>query len=172
MRMRGLAITVTALIGTISGQEVRPAENIFATASHSAKLTTLTELVKTAGLEPTLEGPGPFTVFAPTDAAFSKLPFATTEVLRMPVHKDMLTKVLTYHVVEGRLSSPLLVRRMEEGRGTAQIRTVGGHLLWVSMQGEEFILRDEQGNTARITQSDIKQSNGVIHVIDSVVMPK
>ncbi|MEO5922756.1 MAG: fasciclin domain-containing protein [Bryobacteraceae bacterium] len=171
MTQRSLVIFAIACMLAVA-QEVKPEGNIFATASHSAQLSTFASLIKVAGLDDTLEGPGPFTVFAPTDAAFTKLPFATIDVLRMPVHKDMLTKVLTYHVVEGKLSRPLLLRRIEEGHGTAQIRTVGGHTLWLSMQGEEFLLRDEQGNFAKITQTDIRQSNGVIHVIDAVVMPK
>jgi uncharacterized surface protein with fasciclin (FAS1) repeats len=159
MKCRDLAMAVGLCVSALRGQD-------------APVLTTFSDLVRAAGLEPTLEGPGPFTVFAPTDAAFSKLPFASVEVLHMPEHKDMLKKLLAYHLVEGRLTRPLLVRRVEEGHGTAQIRTVGGHLLWLSQQGAEFVLRDEQGNVARITQADIRRPNGVLYVIDSVVVPK
>jgi uncharacterized surface protein with fasciclin (FAS1) repeats len=163
---------VTLFAGSMGAQAVFPAGNIFETANQASELTTLAGVVKAAGLLETLEGPGPFTVFAPTNDAFAKLPFGTLDVLRMRVHKDVLTKVLTYMIVEGRLSSSLLLRRIREAHGTAQLRAVDGHTLLLSQQDGDFVLQDEQGNRARILQADIKQSNGVIHIVDAVVLPR
>ena len=163
---------ILGLIATGLGAEVRPEANIFATVSNAAELHTLTRLLKIDRLEETLTGPGPFTLFAPINDAFTNLPFGTVDVLGMPEHEDVLVKVLRYHLVEGRLTTPILRRRIEEGHGTASIRTVGGHTLWLSLENEIFHLRDELGNTSNLTQLDIKQSNGVIHVMDAVVLPR
>jgi uncharacterized surface protein with fasciclin (FAS1) repeats len=128
--------------------------------------------VKAAGLVGTLKGAGPFTVFAPTNEAFDKLPAGTVETLLKPENKGLLTKVLTYHVVAGRLSATDLEKKIKEGNGTAELDTVEGGKLWASEHdGQHIMLKDEKGGTALVTIPNVFQSNGVIHVIDSVVMP-
>jgi uncharacterized surface protein with fasciclin (FAS1) repeats len=128
--------------------------------------------VKAAGLVGTLKGAGPFTVFAPTNEAFDKLPAGTVETLLKPENKALLTKVLTYHVVAGRLSATDLKKKIKEGNGTAELDTVEGGKLWASEHdGQHIVLKDEKGGTALVTIPNVFQSNGVIHVIDSVVMP-
>jgi uncharacterized surface protein with fasciclin (FAS1) repeats len=171
-----VALTVTsALAGMknlmVGGQEMYPTKNIIENAVNSADHTTLVAAVKAAGLVETLEGPGPFTVFAPTNEAFNKLPAGTVDTLLKPENKDMLTKVLTYHVVAGRLSAADLKKQIREGNGTAQLTTVEGGKLWASLQGDSIVLKDEKGGTAMVTIPNVFQSNGVIHVIDSVVLP-
>jgi uncharacterized surface protein with fasciclin (FAS1) repeats len=117
-------------------------------------------------------GAGPFTVFAPTNAAFNKLPAGTVDTLLKPENKEMLTKVLTYHIVAGRLSAAELKKMIREGNGTAELKTVEGGKLWASLHdGQHIMLKDEKGGTALVTIPNVFQSNGVIHVIDSVVMP-
>jgi uncharacterized surface protein with fasciclin (FAS1) repeats len=133
--------------------------------------TTLVAAVKAAGLVETLQGTGPFTVFAPTNAAFNKLPAGTVDNLLKSENKAMLTSVLTYHVVAGRLDAKELKKWIKKGNGTAELTTVEGGKLWVMYKGNEFWLKDEKGGTSRITISDVHQSNGVIHVVDTVVMP-
>jgi uncharacterized surface protein with fasciclin (FAS1) repeats len=155
----------------VGGQEMYPTKNIIENAVNSADHTTLVAAVKAAGLVETLEGPGPFTVFAPTNEAFNKLPAGTVDTLLKPENKDMLTKVLTYHVVAGRLSAADLKKQIREGNGTAQLTTVEGGKLWASLQGDSIVLKDEKGGTAMVTIPNVFQSNGVIHVIDSVVLP-
>jgi uncharacterized surface protein with fasciclin (FAS1) repeats len=156
----------------VGGKEMFPAKNIIQNAVNSADHTTLVAAVKAAGLVDTLEGPGPFTVFAPTNEAFDKLPAGTVDSLLKPENKSLLTKVLTYHVVAGRLSSSDLLKKIRDGNGTAELTTVEGGKLWVMLHdGKHIMLKDEKGGTALVTIADVFQSNGVIHVIDTVVMP-
>jgi uncharacterized surface protein with fasciclin (FAS1) repeats len=172
--MVALAIT-SAMAGsknpTVGGQEMYPTMNIIQNAVNSADHTTLVAAVKAAGLVDTLQGAGPFTVFAPTNEAFNKLPAGTVDTLLKPENKVTLTKVLTYHVVAGRLSASDLMKKIKEGKGTAQLTTVEGGKLWVTAQGKHLMLKDEKGGTAMVTIGNVFQSNGVIHVIDTVVMP-
>jgi uncharacterized surface protein with fasciclin (FAS1) repeats len=156
----------------VGGKEMFPAKNIIQNAVNSADHTTLVAAVKAAGLVDTLEGPGPFTVFAPTNQAFDKLPAGTVDSLLKPENKSLLTKVLTYHVVMGRLSSSDLLKKIRDGNGTAELTTVEGGKLWVMLHdGKHIMLKDEKGGTALVTIANVFQSNGVIHVIDTVVMP-
>jgi len=156
----------------VGGKEMYPTKNIIENAVNSADHTTLVAAVKAAGLVETLEGPGPFTVFAPTNEAFGKLPAGTVDTLLKPENKATLTKVLTYHVVAGRLSAHDLMKKIKEGNGTAELTTVEGGKLWIMQHdGKHIELKDEKGGTALVTISNVFQSNGVIHVIDSVVMP-
>jgi uncharacterized surface protein with fasciclin (FAS1) repeats len=127
--------------------------------------------VKAGGLVDTLQGPGPFTVFAPTNAAFAKLPAGTVDSLLKPENKSTLVKVLTYHVVPGRLSSKDLAMAIQAGHGKAELKTVSGGTLTAWMDGKWIALKDEKGGMSHVTQADVFQSNGVIHVIDAVVMP-
>jgi len=155
----------------VGGKEMFPAKNIIQNAVNSSDHTTLVAAVKAAGLVDTLEGPGPFTVFAPTNEAFDKLPAGTVDSLLKPENKSLLTKVLTYHVVAGRLSSSDLLKKIRDGNGTA-LTTVEGGKLWVMLHdGKHIMLKDEKGGTALVTIANVFQSNGVIHVIDTVVMP-
>jgi uncharacterized surface protein with fasciclin (FAS1) repeats len=171
-----MAALVTAAVAgmnnpVVGGKEMYPTKNIVENAMNSADHTTLVAAVKAAGLVETLEGPGPFTVFAPTNEAFNKLPGGTVDTLLKPENKGMLTKVLTYHVVAGRLSASDLKKQIKEGKGTAQLTTVEGGKLWASMEGGKIMLKDEKGGTAWVTIPNVFQSNGVIHVIDTVVQP-
>jgi uncharacterized surface protein with fasciclin (FAS1) repeats len=156
---------------TVGGQEMYPSKNIVENAVNSADHTTLVAAVKAAGLVETLEGPGPFTVFAPTNEAFNKLPAGTVDTLLKPENKATLTKVLTYHVVSGRLGAHELVKMVKAGGGKAELTTVEGGKLWVTQDGKSIMLKDEKGGTATVTIANVFQSNGVIHVIDTVVMP-
>jgi uncharacterized surface protein with fasciclin (FAS1) repeats len=156
----------------VGGKEMFPAKNIIQNAVNSADHTTLVAAVKAAGLVDTLEGPGPFTVFAPTNQAFDKLPAGTVDSLLKPENKSLLTKVLTYHVVMGRLSSSDLLKKIRDGNGTAELTTVEGGKLWVMLHdGKHIMLQDQKGGTALVTIANVFQSNGVIYVIDTVVMP-
>jgi uncharacterized surface protein with fasciclin (FAS1) repeats len=155
----------------VGGKEMFPNKNIIENAVNSADHTTLVAAVKAAGLVETLQGPGPFTVFAPTNAAFAKLPAGTVDMLLKPENKAMLTKVLTYHVVAGRLSSTDLKKQITEGKGTATLKTVSGDTLWAMLHGHDIMLKDARGGMSTITQANVFQSNGVIHVIDTVVHP-
>jgi uncharacterized surface protein with fasciclin (FAS1) repeats len=173
--MMGLA-AMSALAGmnnpVVGGKEMYPTKNIIENAVNSADHTTLVAAVKAAGLVETLQGTGPFTVFAPTNEAFNKLPAGTVDTLLKPENKATLTKVLTYHVVAGRLSSHDLMKKIKDGNGTAELTTVEGGKLWVMLHdGKHLELKDEKGGTALVTIANVFQSNGVIHVIDSVVMP-
>ncbi len=120
----------------------------------------------------TVVGAGLFTVFAPTNAAFAKLPAGTVDTLLKPENKAMLTSVLTYHVVAGKWDSMAVAKMIKDSKGKAEIKTVAGGLLWASMSGKDLILTDEKGGTAKVTIADVNQSNGVIHVIDTVLMPR
>src|ERR1022692_898213 len=172
--LMGLAV-MSAVAGmnnpVVGGQEMYPTKNIIQNAVNSADHTTLVAAVKAAGLVETLEGPGPFTVFAPTNEAFNKLPAGTVDTLLKPENKPALTKVLTYHVVSGRLGSHELMKMVKEGGGKAELTTVEGGKLWIMQDGKNIMLKDEKGGTATVTISNVFQSNGVIHVIDTVVMP-
>lgn len=156
----------------VGGKEMYPTKDIIDNAVNSADHTTLVAAVKAAGLVETLKGPGPFTVFAPTNEAFAKLPAGTVDNLLKPENKGTLTKVLTYHVVAGKLSAADLKEKIKEGKGTAELTTVEGGKLGASLHdGQHIMLKDAKGGTALITIPNVMQSNGVIHVIDSVVMP-
>jgi uncharacterized surface protein with fasciclin (FAS1) repeats len=156
----------------VGGAPMYPTKNIVENAVNSKDHTTLVAAVKAAGLVETLMSPGPFTVFAPTNMAFDKLPKGTVETLVKPENKGTLTTILTYHVVPGKWSAMDLAKMIKEGKGWAEIKTVQGGVLKASMKGKNIILTDEKGGTAKVTIADVNQSNGVIHVIDTVLMPK
>jgi uncharacterized surface protein with fasciclin (FAS1) repeats len=149
-----------------------PTRDIIDNAVNSKDHTTLVAAVRAAGLVETLKGPGPFTVFAPTNAAFSKLPAGTVDTLLMPANKGMLTGVLTYHVVPGRISAQQLMQAVRAGGGMTTLRTVQGATLTARMAGNALTLTDAKGGVSRVTIADVNQSNGVIHVIDTVLMPQ
>lgn len=156
----------------VGGAAMYPSKDIVDNAVNSADHTTLVAAVKAAGLVETLKGKGPFTVFAPTNAAFEKLPSGTVETLLKAENKAMLTSILTYHVVTGKLDSKELSKWIKKGKGAAELTTVQGGKLWVMEKDGKWWLKDEKGGMAEITIADVYQSNGVIHVIDTVVMPK
>jgi uncharacterized surface protein with fasciclin (FAS1) repeats len=155
----------------VGGAPMYPSKNIVENAVNSKDHTTLVAAVKAAGLVETLESAGPFTVFAPTDEAFNMLPAGTVESLVKPENKATLTGILTYHVVAGRLDSKTLMGMIKTGNGTAELKTVAGGKLWVMMKDQHLWLKDEKGGMAEITIKDVYQSNGVIHVINHVLMP-
>ena len=155
----------------VGGAAMFSTKDIVDNAVNSADHTTLVAAVKAAGLVPTLKSKGPFTVFAPTNAAFDKLPAGTVEMLVKPENKEMLTKILTYHVVAGKYDSKKLMKLIQKGGGTASLKTVSGGTLMAMMSGNSIVLKDEKGGTSNVTIADVRQSNGVIHVIDTVVMP-
>lgn len=155
----------------VGGHEMFPTKNIIENAVNSADHTTLVAAVKAAGLVDTLSGPGPFTVFAPTNAAFDKLPAGTVSDLLKAENKPALVKILTYHVVAGRLSAADIAKEIKAGHGKAELKTVSGGSLWAMMDGKSIVLKDEKGGVSRITQSNVFQSNGVIHVVDAVLLP-
>lgn len=156
----------------VGGAPMYPSKNIVENAVNSKDHTTLVAAVQAAGLVETLKSAGPFTVFAPTNSAFEKLPKGTVDNLVKPENKAMLTKILTYHVVAGRLDAKELKKKVRAGKGTAELTTVQGGKLWVMEKDGKWWLKDEKGRIAMITIGDVYQSNGVIHVIDTVVMPK
>lgn len=156
----------------VGGAAMYPSMNIIENAVNSKDHTTLVAAVKAAGLVETLSGPGPFTVFAPTNAAFDALPEGTVESLLKPENKGTLTRVLTYHVVPGKLDSAALTREIEAGDGKASLTTVAGDPLVVTASNGEVVITDENGNVSRVTIADVYQSNGVIHVVDTVVQPR
>jgi uncharacterized surface protein with fasciclin (FAS1) repeats len=156
----------------VGGAAMYPSKNIIQNAVNSKDHTTLVAAVKAAGLVDTLQGAGPFTVFAPTNAAFSKLPAGTVETLVKPENKDTLTKILTYHVVPGRLTAASLMRSVKDGNGMAHLKTVEGEDLMVKQSGPgKLSVTDAKGDVSGITIADVLQSNGVIHVIDTVLLP-
>ena len=175
----GLFILTAFLVNTsfaqmktvmVGGAAMYPTKTIVENAVNSKDHTTLVAAVKAAGLVETLSGAGPFTVFAPTNAAFNMLPKGTVETLVKPENKSTLTGILTYHVVAGRLSSKDLLKMVNNGKGTAQLTTVAGGKLWVMKKGGKLWIKDEKGGVAQITIKDVNQSNGVIHVINKVLM--
>lgn len=150
-----------------------PNETIVANASKASNLTTLVAAVKAAGLVETLSGAGPFTVFAPDNAAFEKIPAATRDALMAPAMKDDLAAILTYHVVAGRLTAADIAAQAQAAGGTATLTTVQGETLKVSAgPNNTWVITDSKGGTSTITQADVGQSNGIVHVIDTVLMPK
>jgi uncharacterized surface protein with fasciclin (FAS1) repeats len=156
----------------VGGAAMLRSRDIIDNAVNSADHTTLVAAVKAAGLVDTLKGKGPFTVFAPTNAAFAQLPAGTVDNLLMAQNKPMLTKVLTYHVVAGKFDAKKLMKLIKKGNGAATLRTVSGGTLTARMNGMNGIsLTDEKGGTANVTTADVMQSNGVIHVVDTVLMP-
>jgi len=155
----------------VGGAMMYPSKDIIDNAVNSKDHTTLVAAVKAAGLVDTLKGAGPFTVFAPTNAAFDALPAGTVDTLLKPENKATLTKVLTYHVVPGRLDSAALAARIQAGGGSATLTTVEGEPLKVWMQGDAVVVTDTKGNNATVTTADVYQKNGVIHVVDKVLMP-
>lgn len=156
----------------VGGAPMYPSKNIVENAVNSKDHTTLVAAVKAAGLVETLQSKGPFTVFAPTNSAFNKLPKGTVETLLKPENLKLLQTILTYHVVAGKMSSTDIVAAIKAGKGKATLKTVSGGRLTAWMKGSNVYLTDENGNSAKVTIADVNQSNGVIHVIDAVVTPK
>jgi len=156
----------------VGGAPMYSSKDIVDNAVNSKDHTTLVAAVKAAGLVPTLKGTGPFTVFAPTNAAFAALPAGTVDTLLKPENKAALTKVLTYHVVAGKLETAALIKAVDAGGGKAMLTEVSGGMLTVTKSGTMIMLSDESGGMAHITIPDVVQSNGVIHVVDKVLLPK
>jgi uncharacterized surface protein with fasciclin (FAS1) repeats len=155
----------------VGGAAMYKTKNIVENAVNSKDHTTLVAAVQAAGLVDTLKSAGPFTVFAPVNSAFDKLPAGTVEMVLKPENKATLTKILTYHVVAGNMDSKAIAKAIKAGGGKAELTTVAGGKLWASMDGKNLIVWDEKGGKATVTIADVKQSNGVIHVIDTVLMP-
>lgn len=169
-----LVVGVTAAAARspiVGGAAMSPSKNIVENAGASAEFSTLVAGIKAAGLVATLSGPGPFTVFAPTNAAFRKLPAGTVDNLLRPENKAQLQTVLTYHVVPGLLTTKDLIEQIKAGGGKAQLKTVEGEPLTVELKGREIQILDVKGDLARIGQSNVMQSNGVIQVINTVLLP-
>ena len=156
----------------VGGAAMYPSKNIVENAVNSKDHTTLVAAVKAAGLVETLSSAGPFTVFAPTNDAFGKLPAGTVETLVKPENKATLTKILTYHVVAGKMTSADLVKAIKAGKGKATLKTVQGGTLTAMMKGKGIELKDEKGGVSMVTIADVMQSNGVIHVVNTVLMPQ
>ncbi|HEY0223280.1 MAG TPA: fasciclin domain-containing protein [Pseudolabrys sp.] len=155
----------------VGGAAMYPSKNIVQNAVNSKDHTTLVAAVKAAGLVDTLSGPGPFTVFAPTNEAFAKLPAGTVDTLLKPENKKTLTNVLTYHVVPGRLTAKDLMEMVKAGEGKAVIKTVEGASLTVAEKDGKLTITDAKGDVAQVTIGNVMQSNGVIHVVDTVLLP-
>jgi uncharacterized surface protein with fasciclin (FAS1) repeats len=178
--MKKLLIAVAVLFTSASfaqtvmvgGAAMYPTKNIVENAVNSKDHTTLVAAVKAAGLVETLESAGPFTVFAPTNEAFDLLPAGTVDNLLKPENKATLVAILTYHVVAGKWSAADLMKKIKDGGGKAELKTVQGGSLWIIMDGSKLAIKDEKGGVAYVTIKDINQSNGVIHVIDHVLLPK
>lgn len=156
---------------TVGGAPMYPAKDIIDNAVNSRDHTTLVAAVKAAGLVDTLKGPGPFTVFAPTNMAFAALPAGTVDTLLKPENKPTLTTVLTYHVVPGRIDAAALAQQIQAGGGKAMLKTASGGTLTAMMRGGDVVVTDAKGNAAVVTTADVYQSNGVIHVVDKVLLP-
>lgn len=157
---------------TVGGAAMYKTKDIVDNAVNSKDHTTLVAAVKAAGLMETLKGAGPFTVFAPTNQAFEKLPAGTVDSLLKPESKPVLTKILTYHVVAGKQDAASISKAIEDGKGKANFKTVSGGTLTASMDDGHVVVTDEKGGRSKVTTADVIQSNGVIHVIDTVLMPK
>jgi uncharacterized surface protein with fasciclin (FAS1) repeats len=155
----------------VGGAAMYPNKDIIDNAVNSKDHTTLVAAVRAAGLVETLKGPGPFTVFAPTNEAFAALPAGTVDNLLKPENKATLTKILTYHVVAGDMDAASLAKAIKAGKGTATLTTVQGGKLVAMMKGKHIVIKDEKGNVATVTIANVKQSNGVIHVVNKVLMP-
>lgn len=164
-----VAVTGTSVFANNGGGE---ADNIVGVAAGSKDFSTLVAAVKAADLVKTLSGEGPFTVFAPTNDAFGKLPKGIVDALLKPEAKEKLTAILTYHVVAGKFDAAAVVEGIKKNNGKLTIKTVQGGTLIASLKGKDVILTDEAGNTSKVVIADVKASNGIIHAIDSVVMPK
>ncbi|OJU92211.1 MAG: fasciclin [Burkholderiales bacterium 66-5] len=174
-------LCVTALIAlgttgamaqvTVGGAPMYSNKDIIDNAVNSKDHTTLVAAVKAAGLVDTLKGPGPFTVFAPTNEAFAALPAGTVDTLLKPENKPMLTKILTYHVVAGKLDSKALTQEIKDGGGKAMLKTVSGGSLTAMSSGNGITITDDKGDMAKVTIPDVYQSNGVIHVVNKVLLP-
>jgi uncharacterized surface protein with fasciclin (FAS1) repeats len=156
----------------VGGAQMFPTKDIIDNAVNSKDHTTLVAAVKAAGLVETLKGAGPFTVFAPTDAAFAALPAGTVDTLLKPENKATLTGILTYHVVAGKMDAAALSKAIADGHGKAMIKTVAGGTLTAMKSGAGITVTDEKGGSAKVTIADVYQSNGVIHVVDKVLLPK
>lgn len=156
----------------VGGASMSPSKDIIDNAVNSKDHTTLVAAIKAAGLVETLKGEGPFTVFAPTNEAFDKLPAGTVETLVKPESKETLTKILTYHVVAGNMDSKAIAAAIKSGNGKAEFTTVQGEKLSASMKGKKLILKDAKGGMSTVTIADVNQKNGVIHVVDTVLMPE
>ncbi|MCX5497585.1 fasciclin domain-containing protein [Kaistia dalseonensis] len=182
--IRAAAIAAIALSGTVAvsapayaktvmvgGAPMSPTKNIVQNAANSKDHTTLVAAVKAAGLVDTLSGPGPFTVFAPTNEAFAKLPAGTVETLVMPANKAKLTSILTYHVIPGRISAADIMAAAKKMNGVVEYKTVEGESLKFQVMGKKIWIIDSKGDKARVTIPNVYQSNGVIHVIDTVLLP-
>ena len=165
------AVAFAQDVPMVGGAPMYPDRNIIENAVNSADHTTLVAAVMAAGLVDTLEGEGPFTVFAPTNEAFDALPEGTVDTLLKPENKEMLVKILTYHVVPGRITSKDIKAGIKAGHGKYEMKTVEGGTLTATMKGGKIMLTDEKGGMATVTTADVYQSNGVIDVIDSVLMP-
>ena len=171
------ALAVAPLAGSaianpmVGGAAMYSTKTIVDNAVNSKDHTTLVAAVKAAGLVDTLSSPGPFTVFAPTNAAFSKLPNGTVETLLKPENKGILTSVLTYHVVAGRMTSFAIAKAIKAGHGRATLTTVQGEPLTATMRDKRLVLTDAKGGRSMVTIANVMQSNGVIHVVDTVLMP-
>src|SRR3954452_4245170 len=162
------AVPAAAKNPMVGGAAMYPTRNIVQNAVNSADHTTLVAAVKAAGLVDTLASKGPFTVFAPVNSAFAALPAGTVDTLLKPENKGLLTGILTYHVVAGNLDSKAIVKAIKAGKGKAELTTVAGGKLWAMLDGNSVVLMDEKGGKSRVTIADVRQSNGIIHVIDSV----
>lgn len=156
----------------VGGAAMYPTKNIVENAVNSKDHTTLVAAVKAADLVATLQSAGPFTVFAPTNGAFNMLPAGTVDNLLMADNKGQLTTVLTYHVVAGKYNASDIAKLIKTGNGKAELKTVAGKKLWVMMEGKKIAIKDENGGVAYVTIKDVNQSNGVIHVVDHVLLPK
>jgi len=168
----GAAMAPMAADPMVGGAAMSPNETIVANASKASNLSTLVAAVQAAGLVETLQGPGPFTVFAPDNAAFDKIPEATRTALMQPAMKADLTKILTYHVVAGRLTAADIASQAQANGGTATLETVQGEELKVAAgPNDTWVITDAKGGKSTITQADVGQSNGVVHVVDTVLMP-
>ena len=171
MGLSAVAVQAEKKDPMVGGAAMYPTKNIVENAMNSKDHTTLVSAVKAAGLVDTLEGPGPFTVFAPTNEAFDKLPAGTVDTLLKPENKDQLVKILTYHVVPGKLTSKDIAKMIKKGDGKAELKTVQGETLTATMQDGKLVLTDQKGGTSTVTIPNVIQSNGVIHVVDAVLMP-
>jgi uncharacterized surface protein with fasciclin (FAS1) repeats len=165
------AMGAAPMAKTVGGAPMYPSKDIIDNAVNSRDHTTLVAAVKAAGLVETLKGPGPFTVFAPTNTAFAALPAGTVDTLLKPENKPTLTTVLTYHVVPGRIDAAALAQQIKASGGKAMLKTASGGTLTAMMRGGDVVVTDAKGNAAVVTTADVYQSNGVIHVVDKVLLP-
>jgi len=179
-KLAGLAIALALFVTTVAamaqvtvgGAPMYASKDIIDNAVNSKDHTTMVAAVKAAGLVDTLKGPGPFTVFAPTNTAFSALPAGTVDTLLKPENKPQLTKVLTYHVVPGKMDAAALIKQIDAGGGKATLKTAAGGTLTATVSGKTVSVTDESGGISKVTIADVNQSNGVIHVVDKVLLPK